>query len=351
MSYKQLNLNQDAITPAIQQFAQENGCTLSEPVQKKDFIEFQINRDGEATALLQIYKKNDGTTTLHPAVGKNQALSKLVADYVASSTKRDNLERRPLTLGNLTQDTWDLLRAYLQEDNCKIEDQPLQHGVRISVTGPQKDRVFLHRYNTGRFLMQGRPLALYAMISNFLAEFHEDKREILAAQLQVEQIPTTVDQLYDELREHLPMSAFYLGDTGCAVIAPAIALIKISQDLPDYTYVAFPALKGLEFYMKQLLADNDRPVSPKMGLAAYFTSQGALKSDYIKTIGCGATINAIEKSYCIHSDHRNGLFHADGFAPEMTRIIEDKSVAADIVYSVLRTIEETYSVILVNRAR
>ncbi|MBN3731866.1 type II toxin-antitoxin system RnlA family toxin [Burkholderia sp. Tr-20390] len=345
MPPKSLNLDQAAIEAAIHEFARDCGGEVAGPTAKARFDEYQLIVDGHKPALLHVYKKNDGSTTLMSKVGQNQELSERLAEHVASMTTRVPVTNKPLTLGNLSSDTWDFLREYLAEKECKITDEPLDHGVRIKVVGPQRDQVYLHRYNTGKFMMQGRPMAVYAMVASTLCELHGDKREVLEAQLEVVPVHTTVEGLYDELRQHVPTAADYLGDTGCAIIAPALALAKIAVELPDYSSVAFPALRGLEFYMKQHLVDNEYPVSPKRGLGEYFTSQGALLSGCATKIGCMPTVRALEKSYALHNQHRNSLFHADGQVPAMTRVIDDKQQAVDIVYEVLRTIETTYAAI------
>ncbi|MEF3065295.1 RNase LS family HEPN domain-containing protein [Pandoraea apista] len=345
MPPKSLNLGQAAIGAAIHAFAQECGGEATGPTAKEKFDEYKLSVDGEKPALLHVYKKNDGSTTLMSKVGQNQPLSERLAAYVAESTARVPVANKPLTLGNLSVETWDFLREYLELNDCKITDEPLQHGRRIKVVGPQRDLVYLHHYDTGKFMMQGRPMAVYAMVMSTLCEMHDDKREVLEAQLEVVPVHTTVDALYEELRQHLPISADFLGETGCAIVAPALALTKIAVQLPDYSTVAFPALRGLEFYMKQILVTKDQPVSPKQGLGAFFNLQGSLISGCAAKVGCTPTVLALEKSYALHSQHRNGLFHADGVVPDMTRVIEDKQVAANIVYEVLRTIETTYAAI------
>ncbi|CAM3757902.1 RNase LS family HEPN domain-containing protein [Bordetella bronchialis] len=276
-------------------------------------------------------------------VGQNVDLSERLAAFVAERTQRAPAENRPFALGNIPSENWGFLLQYLTDNGCKITEEPLQYGQRFKVVGPQRDQVVLHRYDTGKFLMQGRHMAVYAMVAATLCELHEDKREVLEAQLEVVPVNATVDGLFDELQEHLPTAANYLGETGRAILAPSIALTKIAVELPDYSVVAFPALRGLEFYMKQLLVDKGFSVSPKQGLGAYFTAQGALLASYAQKLNCPHTVEALEKAYEIHAQHRNGLFHADGFIPEMTRVVSDKADAVSIVYHVLRTIETSYA--------
>ncbi|MDP9648614.1 type II toxin-antitoxin system RnlA family toxin [Paraburkholderia caledonica] len=346
MPPKSLNLDQASVQAAVEEFARAQGGEATGPIVKLKFDEYQLNIDGQKPALLHVYKKTDGSTTLMSKVGQNQALSEQLADFVAKATSRVPVTNKPLTLANLSQETWEFLQDYLKtEGGCKVTDEPLQYGTRLKVVGPQRDQVYLHRYDTGKFMMQGRPMGVYAMVTSVLSELHEDKREVLEAQLQVVEVHTTVDGLYAELRQHLPTALDYLGEVGCAIIAPALALTKIAVELPDYTVVAFPALRGLEFYMKQLLVESGHSVSPKSGLGAFFGQQGAVISGCATKIGCVRTVQALEQAYKLHNLHRNGLFHADGEAPVMTRTIDTKQGAADIVYEVFRTIENSYAAI------
>ncbi|CAJ0805121.1 type II toxin-antitoxin system RnlA family toxin [Ralstonia thomasii] len=345
MAQKSLNLDQAEIEPAIHEFARECGGKITGPTPKSLFDEYVLLIEGEKPALLHVYKKKDGSTTLMSKVGQNQELSGRLADHVERLTARIPVVEKPLTLAKLSKETWEFLREYLTESGCTVTDEPLDHGVRIRVVGPQRDQVFLHWYNTGKFMMQGRPMDVYAIVTSMLCELHEDKREVLEAQLEAAPVHTTVDGLYEELRQHLPTAADFLGDTGCAILAPALAFTKIAVELPDYSGVAFPALRGLEFYMKTHLVNNGYPVSPAQGLGAFFNKQGSLLSVCAAKIGCSPTVRALERSYAVHDQQRNGLFHADGVAPAMTRIIDVKQDAVNIVYEVLRTIETTYSAI------
>lgn len=347
MSLQSLNLDQNAISVTFYRFAQEIGAKATGPRVTDKFEEYTLELPEQKIALMHVFKKAGGSTTLHWKVGKNQPLSEQAAHYIAKHASRlPELDNRPLTLADFQQETWDLLGDYLLSIGCKIREEAQQHGRRVRVAGPQKDEVSLVRYDSGKFMMQGRRFEVYNQVTSFLCEAHQDKRAILSAQLETVPVHTTLDDLYAELREHLPLSAQYLDDVGCAILAPALIQTKIAVELPDYSLIAFPALRGLEFYMKQLLVDKGYAVDPRQGLGAFFTNQRSVSAAYAVGINCAHTVNALEKAYAIHHTHRNSLFHADGAAPVMTRIIEKKAEAVDIVYDVLRTIESTYSAIV-----
>ncbi|CAN7314093.1 type II toxin-antitoxin system RnlA family toxin [Caballeronia sp. LjRoot29] len=341
---QKLNLDQSRIETAIKEFALSVNAEVHGPEQKGSALSYELHTPDQPPALLYVYKRTDATTTLQCTVGKNQALSAQVAQFVADKCSRVPVAARPLTLAHIDQGTWDLVLEYLTLEDCKLTPEPINHGVRMKVVGSQRDQVFLHRYNTGKFLMQGRPMAVYAMVVSILCEYQEDKREVVQAQLETVEVHTTLDGLYAELRENIPTAFDFMAETGCAILAPGVALGKIAVELPDYSGFAFPALRGLEYYLKELFVTNGYKVPPSAGLGSFYNGT-TLKSACATTIGCQRTVEALETAYKLHDKHRNGLFHADGSAPSMSRTLETRQEATDIVYEVLRVIENTYSVI------
>ena len=79
MSFKGLSLNRELIEPALSNF--EVGISIT-PQEKEKFIEYTLSVPGKDAALLHIYRNKDGSTTLNYKVGKNQALSLAIAEYL-----------------------------------------------------------------------------------------------------------------------------------------------------------------------------------------------------------------------------------------------------------------------------
>lgn len=334
-------LDASKIEGAIKSFRSD--MSVGGPAVKEKFTEYQLTVPGAPVGVLHVYHRADGTTTLHYKVGKNQELSLAVAEHVATACKKTEYEQRPLVLEAIAQKDWDFLIAHLGDDwKFQVTQEKLEHGVRYKIKKAEGDEVFLHRYNTGRFLMQGKARELYGVVASLLCELTPDKQAIVQAQLatfNLEQVKA--QDLLEELKQWTPSAVNILGGAGAAIIAPSLALAKLNIELTDYSAFAYPALRGLEAYMKALMAAHGEAISNAAGFGSSFNGP-KLKSGVAMRIKCPSTVAAVEASYALYNKHRPSLFHTEANV-EFSRIIERKEEAVGIVHDVLRTIEQTAS--------
>lgn len=349
-NFKKLALDLGKIDSAIHEYAA--GKKVIGPIDKGLFKEYEVETEAEQpTALLHVYAREDGTVTLQPKVGKNQPFSELLAAHVAERAARKIYEQRPLSLKNLSRELWDLMLEVLRESGFELLEQPIDHGVRFRVREGAGDEVFIHRYNNGSFLMQGKPWNAYGMIISILSELSEDKKPLIDAQLQTYSITeVTSNALLTELEERLPSACAMLGDGVKSMLAPALAFIKLNIELPDYSAFAHPALRGTEACIKQLLlSSGGYEVKNAEGLGSYF-NRDQLKSGVKEKIGCYKTVRAIENLYVLYNKHRPGLFHSDG-VPELSRLVESRQEVASIIETVFHTLETNFREILSTNTR
>ncbi|MYM95611.1 type II toxin-antitoxin system RnlA family toxin [Duganella vulcania] len=334
-------LDASKIDAAIRDF--RGDMKVDGPTVKEKFTEYQLSTPDALPALLHVYHRVDGTITLTPTVGKNQDLSRAVAEHVANTCKKTEYEQRPLVLQQITEKDWQFMLDHLSDDwKFQVTQEQLEHGVRFRVKKAHGDEVVIHRYNTGRFLMQGKAREVYGIVSSVLCELAPDKQAIVQAQLVAFDLPQVkAKDLLEELKQWTPSAVEILGDAGAAIIAPSLALMKLNVELTDYSAFAYPALKGLEAYMKALMAEHGMPIKNVVGFGSSFNGP-KLKSGVCAKINCQHTVAAVEKSYDLYNRHRHSLFHADANV-ELSRIIEQKQEAVSIVHDVLRTIEQTAS--------
>jgi hypothetical protein len=118
-------------------------------------------------------------------------------------------------------------------------------------------------------------------------------------------------------------------------------LRKLDIPLADYSCFAFPALRGLEGYVKLLFAENLNITIGKDGFGIHLSKDLELKFD-IRAKTEIKICHAIENSYKYYRSQRHGLFHSDAI-PTMTRIISDKNEANTIIEKTIQIIEETYT--------
>lgn len=304
---------------------------------------YEIEHQDGAVALLMVYLRGDGRTTLQYKVGKNQALSLSIAEHVRQTAAKIQFDPKPLALKFISKEDWDYLREALAADGLTLSAEALAHGERYKVTSSGTDCVYVHRYNTGKFLMQGRPHNAYSKVVDCLSYISSEKKELIDAQLATVEI-TSIDStgLLRELEQRLPSACKRMDETLKFILAPALAVQKISIDLPDYSLVAFPALRGLEGCIKHLFASRGYSLGTKLNIGDQFDSNRNLKPSVQAALSCTATSASIELLYANFSKHRNSLMHVDSFVP-MTRIIEKQSEAIGIVDSALYVIEKAYS--------
>ena len=341
-NFKSLYLDQSKIAAAVAAYDTE--CEVLGPKECGPYQEYELKFDNAKPAKLHVYNKSDATTTLNPNVGANQAVSLALAEHVALACKKVQFEQKPLGIASLSQENWIFLVEYLKEEGYRVTAGTVPHGQRYDVWKAHGDTVNINRYDSGRFLMQGKARELYGIVAAALCDLVPDKTAVVEAQLKsfaIEEV-NAVD-LLDELKQLVPNAVNILGDTGMSMIAPSLAYIKIDLNLPDYSSYAFPALKGLEAYMKCLLSEHDYIIGHRDGMKKVFISEALLPSVKAK-INCNATTRALEESFKLYNQHRHGLFHADG-VPATSRVIDTRAEAITIVHAVLHCIESTAAAI------
>lgn len=345
---KNLSLDAAKIEGAVHSFPRLKSATLKKTAKFDEYcIQMEKQEDAEQQdALLHVYSRTDGKFTLMATVGKNQALSFELAKHVAETCKLVVREQRPLTLARLDEADWQFLMDHLRDYGYEISERPLEHGQRFDVKKDQHDYVNLNRYTrAGNFLMQGKAREVYGAVVDILTEQLPDKRELVEAQLKTYDVKEVkVDALFDELRQHAPSAVNLLGDTGAAILAPALALSKLDIQLPDYSCIAYHALRGLEAYMKAIMSKNSHAVENHVGFGKCMELGGTRLSAGIRGSMTNEEAIAVENGYALLKADRNPLFHADA-NPEMSRILPDKADATSIMYSVLHLLETTAAAI------
>lgn len=313
-------------------------------VSGKGYDAYTVNLDGQDPALLHVYKRADGRFTLQFKVGKNQGLSEAVAKHVAENCACDPIQTKTISLKHISEEDWAFLRESLAADGLALTDEALLHGKRVRVAASDKDQVRIHRYDNGRFLLQGRTRIAYSAVVNALNYTGTDRKDLIESQMAV--VPVTVassGQLLGDLEQRIPTAWSKMDETLRTILAPALLVHKLSADLPDYSLMVFPALRGMEGCIKDLFARKGYYLGPKLSLGDQFDAKTKAVAASVKPriANCVGTCQAAEMIYQHFSANRNGLLHVDSVVAT-TRIIEKQSEAAEIVDTALFVIEKAY---------
>ena len=346
MSLKNLNIDRTKIDAAIQKWA---GLEEKiEPIKKGSGYHYSVTKDGQE-ALLIIYLKKDGTCTISPGAGKHPELSKQLAEYLKENcliTKRKNFS---LSFRNVSPDNFSLLMDFLiNELNSKIlEDDKSETRRLLRIKGQFEDEVSISYYNNETVLVQGKPLNLYTEIKLFFYEILSFE-QVVQTEAAIYEIDIKTADVRNELESYLPSAFSFIDDRIIKIITPSLSLMKLEIELEDYTSFVFPALRGLEGYIRQLLRMKGREDGVKKAnkIGSLFVedvNKISCLQDFAKLdIQCDDTCHALERAYNFWKSKRHAYFHTDGHV-QMTPIIWKKADAEAILNDTLVLIEDTYS--------
>lgn len=345
MILKNLNIDRTKIDKAIQKWAALD--SPPEPVKKGRGSHYRVRKDNE-DVLLVVYFKNDGTTTIDPTVGKKKDLSQKLAEYIKENcliTARRNFS---LSFKSVNAEDFSLLLDFLREDLGAVimEDGYKGTGRVLKIKGPFEDEIAITYYENGTVLVQGKPLNLYVEVKLFFYEILSFE-QVVKHEADTYEIDIDVNDAWHELESYLPTSFSFLEEKLIKIITPSLSLMKLEIPLEDYSSFVFPALRGLEGYIRQVLKfkGNGDDVRNSNKLGSLFKEDAKKYSwlqDFAKSdINCDETCKAIEKAYNYWKSKRHPYFHVDRQI-DMTPILYDKQSAEALVFETLGLIEETY---------
>ncbi len=345
MSYQNLNLDREKIKTYIDKKKKEGIISKYEEKGNAHHFTFEIDKK---LALIILYDKVDGTTTIQFSVGQNQDLSKEIADKIIETSKISDSKALSCTFKDITSDEFDFIEDYIREEieGATIVDKTKsQDKLVVKVEGRANDQVTVTYYKTtGTTLLQGKPLPIFSETKLFFCEI-VSQDQIIENENNVYDIKITKDEVNNELAEYMPTAINFLDRKIIKIITPALTLGKINVDLDDYSCFVFPALRGLEGYIRQLLMKSFKDYKHQQKIGSLFekTEENVYKVlDFVdNAIDSPPIKDALETSYTLYYSKRHPLFHVDKWV-KTTPIIERKEDAQSINIEILSTIESTY---------
>lgn len=317
---------------------------ISKDVKPNGLSIYKFKGTGIATASLNVYFVNDGTTTLHYNTGSNQALSLEIATLIKDNCTIKQFKSNSFHLKSIRKEDFETILEFLVEDkNTVLSDEVVKNGRKVKVQGFQGDEVTLFYYSNDAFMIQGKPRMLFNDIIVLLSELMPFK-DIIEKQLAFYETNLTATDIVGELENRLPISGKYLEDKIKSIISPSLAVSKFLFELDDYSFFAFPALRGLEGVIKQLFKENDIIIDSKDGFKDYIHNRGVnvvLRDLAKEKIKCQKTENAICQMYSFYFSQRHSLFHVEGTVVN-TRLLNHQDAIHLINYTI-NLIETSFS--------
>ncbi|WP_231490347.1 RNase LS family HEPN domain-containing protein [Pedobacter sp. Leaf170] len=340
MVFKELSLYKDRIVDSINSFSENTKCTVTETPK---MIKYTINVPEEKEALLSVYPNKNGTATIYAQVGKNTDLSLKIAHRIIEQCTVSEINAKALFISKMEDDEFEALLEYLDGDERITIDQAkaISVGKQFRVNWSDGGSVFINRFNSGSFSVQGSSNILKEIVFEGLTNLLP-YQDTVSAKLQSLDIGMKADDVLLALKKIIPNAFDFLGDPLKAIISAAIVLKNADLKMLEYSAIVFPALKGLEGYIKKLFLVNGIEITGPT-LAPYIESR-KVKPEHVAVIKNQHVVDAIEQCYAYYSTNRHILFHIDGTIIG-TRTIDDIEFADSVINETFSLIENTYSVI------
>lgn len=337
--FKSLSLRREGIIPSLQDFGVSNINYVKKNASGHHHL--QGIYEGK-NILLNIFETKDGTTTIGHAAGHDQAIFELLASEIVAQCSYSEKKRFELSIPKFEAESLQGLLDYLETEGAsKQEEKKLPcGGTQTRWAGPNGDTLTIKAFNNKTLQFQGKHAHLASLVWDYLINILS-LEESLKKQIETYDIGATVEDIKDELAAKIPTAHHFISDAVRKQISSALALCRVNLPLEDFGALAFPALRGLEGFIKQILIRSKLSPGDKTFVGEYFESklvgQWVLTTQYREHVGA-LNADVLAASFTLYANQRHGLFHMDA-TPETSRILGTADEARAIVESVLDTIE------------
>ena len=271
-------------------------------------------KTGEKLAQLNIYENNDGTTTLHYAVGQNQDLSQKIAEEIVKISAIKEFKSHSFYIKSIRNEDFKALIDIIIEYGNIVEEEIVDgKKTTIKIRGKQGDKIVITKHSNNAFQVQGKPMLLFNEIIEVLSDFMAFE-EIIQQQLTFYETNLTTADIRGELQAKLPNSFHLIEDKLKVIITPCLALQKIDIELEDYSAFAYPSLRAIEGVLKQIFLKNGKTIGYKEGFGEFIIKDNGkytLESEFEKELNNTGIASKICNLYKYYNIHRHSLFHID----------------------------------------
>lgn len=358
--YGQLNLFQDQIETTIIAFfsekEEEYSCNelvhISGPRNRVEFIYGGVNHK------IDFHFNKDGSTTIDLTPGGRNAIKEELADFIMNSPicqdkKISSLEKPWFVFESIKYEDFnvvlDLIKAIdgVTEESKKVISGGEQ-WVLNSVTG---ERVTISYFvKSQKAMVQGKPLKLFTETYTYLMTLIdvEEIPKIMNQQLNIA-TGITKESIIKELTLYLPDASDKMPSKIKRLSYQAIMNLKVTDEMFDYAFLAFPALRLLEGHLKYIMKEKE--VKLEDGKFSMFTCVEEGKKRYIlqPEFDCEFTSNQkiyVEKAYNFFKNNRHSLFHwgdiTDPLGRDRTRMVDRLDEATGYITDVFDIVNNYY---------
>lgn len=338
--YANLNLHRERI-PDVVEAAGGKQCQIQQ-AGTQFHISFQ--HEGNLYRMSAFFNSN-GSTTLSCCQGADKEVFGYYAEAIKGECSFGTNSSFHLAIPRFPEEHMtSFIDALIEEKAEKYIDEKTDDYRMLRLKSPQGDSLTVKYYSNRTLQLQGKHAMLAAIALDKLS-IALDYRAAVEAQLTTFKINLRFEEVEDELEAKWNTVFNRVSDAVRRQLASALALTKLELQLPNYAPIAFPALRGLEGFLKTELESAGFDLTRVGNFGEYFEGDVAtsfkmrdIHKNYLDTEFSGIPFtDEFAKCYTTYNKQRHGLFHMGTTALE-TRTLPDVDTAKDVVFQVFDTI-------------
>lgn len=339
-NFKNQSLNRERILDCLRDIGVKH---LSYEAKKTSGHHHLKGRYQENDFLLNVFENKNGTTTIGFSSGQDRGLFDFLAEEIVRCCSYSEKSKLELSIPKFQAESLkDLLEFLFSEGATVREEKQLPYGgIQRRFQGPCGDTITIKHYQNETVQFQGKHAHLATCVWDYLFNVLS-LEDALTKQSQTYEINVTVNDIMNELEANIPVSHQFLEDTVRKQLSSTLMLCKIVVPLEDYSAIAFPALRGLEGFIKQVLFKGGLNPSDKTPIGEYFEQKFVgsyvLQKNYADHVG-NLYSDILATSYTFYFNQRHGIFHMNA-SVETSRILGALEDAKRIVFDVFEMIED-----------
>ena len=358
--YKNLRINIDEIPSIINSWgiesSYENVVVIPPSDMKAQTLNYLVKCD-DKEAILAVYPAKGGVYTISPKFGKEQEISKVIADYICDNCgvlANSNFYRSGFSI-EISKEDFDAFYALITEYEyvCSEYEQKDANKFYAKLRSTEyQDSVVVSYYNSGKLVIQGRTLELFYRAIEIITQGKEIK-SIVNAATKSANIAVSADEIVEDMKSSLGEVYDFLTDAHKAIMTMAFVFYRTSLTVSnnelkmDYSELFHPAARVMEGFILKLLSDNYVILEDDATVGFYFHNEEArdplsLKGEYAAEIDNDNISCEINKAYKVYHRIRHPYSHASN-KDYTTAIVENRNEADSKFREIIDVMLKTYT--------
>lgn len=346
-----LNLKRAEIVTSIKNFCNIKFCefTVDEDFEEKDKTRRRLNINGDGKDFYADFHFNDnGTTTIEDFGGKEVEIKKDLALFIKNDSNcklGDESKNKWFVVKDIDFDTIiSILELVEESDFCsEIISKDEEHKI-YQYRGIYNEKLTIKYYRTKTVVLQGRPLLLFNEVMSMMVELI-DLDSVPKLFNNYYKVKIKEDDILEQFNLFMPNASGKLPSKLKNTLLQAVYNSNLEGEMFDYTYLVFPAFRGLEGHLKYVLKDceisldDDRFNIFDKNDGIYYLKDNC-KNELIST----EKVEHIENLYNHLNDKRHVYFYwkYPNAVLDQTPIIENIHHARTLITDMLSLIDSYY---------